>query len=192
MERRDFLFFIGLAALSLMSCKRRYVRPGGLHDLGPLEAFTSFPRHVRDRSMLVYWDELGLSVLSTRCTYDGCELSYQRDAFLCMCCKSMFDLKGNVLRGPTVDNLPWFELRFADGKLYADSSRIVNTTYRLNLSEINEQLKEITKNEEINIPDILLGDQREEKTHVENTLGTLDNIDAAQDALNQIDKAIAE
>jgi nitrite reductase/ring-hydroxylating ferredoxin subunit len=168
-SRRKFIRQISssLIVLSLpllTSCKDGYTRPASEFNLGLVQDLLYNQQLVREKDILVYRDDGGWSALSTQCSHEGCALSYQEERFLCTCCGSAFDHAGKVIKGPARNPLPYFEVRYADGNLYADSSRIVKADYRFTTPELEEaiqRLSERIKKEGTRvgsqIPDILLG-----------------------------------
>lgn len=56
LERRSFLRFglLGIASLclSLIGCKKRFVRPGGIHDLGEVQDY-SFPASISPYALFI-------------------------------------------------------------------------------------------------------------------------------------------
>lgn len=63
-------------------------------------------------SMLLKQSDGSLSALSMLCTHVCCQCQYVSSAseIACPCHGSLFDLKGNVIRGPAVTNLPTIQL----------------------------------------------------------------------------------
>ncbi|MCC6219633.1 MAG: Rieske (2Fe-2S) protein [Deltaproteobacteria bacterium] len=155
------LFFLSC----LLSCKpRHFVRPGGEFDLGEVRHLLFAKQYLIDKSMLVHRDKTGWRVLSGRCTYDGCDLTYQEDTMMCSCCYSEFKHTGEVIKGPAAHPLPWYEIRYKDNHLYANSGKTVNPNYRFTTDEIEKRLTELREQigaegvpEGIEIPEVLLG-----------------------------------
>ncbi len=155
---------------AICGCKRKYSRPPGDYNLGSVQDLLYTQQLVRDRDILVTRDQEGWAAMSTQCSYEGCALSYQDERFLCTCCGSSFDHLGKILKGPAIDPLPYFAVRYVDGNLYADSGKIVSLETRFTTPELEEaiaRLAERIKKEGTRagsrIPDILLGkgDQQE-------------------------------
>lgn len=162
-------------AFTFAGCKsKRFIRPPGEHDLGEIGSLLFARQHIADRAMLVYRDERGWSCLSTRCTYDGCDLTYQDQNFFCSCCNSHFTHEGRVLTGPAEHPLPYFEMRFKDNHLYALAGNEVAPDYRFTTPEIEAALQRLNvkfREQGISdgsqpIPKILLGsgDRNEPRT----------------------------
>lgn len=161
MNRREFLFLLIIAAAT--GCQRRFVRPGGEHQLGELKDLLRKRTVLRESGFLVFRDDQGWSVISSLCTYDGCNLTYQGKGFLCSCCGSRFTEQGGVLNGPTQEVLPWFEIHFADNRLFTDSAKIVDQNYRFTNAEVETIVSQLmsqgaTTDEAPKVPEVLLGD----------------------------------
>jgi nitrite reductase/ring-hydroxylating ferredoxin subunit len=153
-----------LLALLTLGCDKEYRRPGGEHNLGEVQDLLYTRQLVRDRQMLVTRDAKGWAAMSTQCSHDGCELSYQDQRFLCMCCGSAFGHDGHVHKGPANNPLPYFGVRFVDGKLYADSAKVVSPETRFTTPELEkaigslaERIKKEGTRTGMRIPEILLG-----------------------------------
>ena len=146
MQRRRFIGSALLAPFALMflnGCDKRFHRPGGEHNLGEVQ-YRLFPKqHIADRSMLLFRDEKGWWVMSTRCTYDGCDLTYQDQVLLCSCCKSAFTHEGKVINGPALDPLPFYEMFYKDKFLYAESGKHVKSDYRFTTPEIERAINKL-------------------------------------------------
>jgi len=149
---------------SLFGCKQGYTRDSAELNLGEVQDLLYTQQMIRDRDILVTRDNNGWSALSAQCTKEGCALSYQEERFLCTCCSSMFDHAGKVLKGPANSPLPYFEIRYTNGNLYADTSKIVASTYRFTSPELEEaiarldqRIKKEGTREGTRIPEILLG-----------------------------------
>ena len=149
---------------AILGCKRGYTRPAGEHNLGEVQDLLYTQQLVRERDILVYRDKNGWSALSAQCTYEGCALSYQEERFLCTCCGSVYDHLGALLKGPAEFALPYFEIGLKEGKLIADSSKVVTSDYRFTTPELEEaiarlddRIREEGTRAGSKIPDILLG-----------------------------------
>ena len=160
---------LGLPLLvSQLGCTRhRYVRPAGELDLGSVRELLYSVVHVRSKAMLVFRDTDGWRALSARCTYVGCDLTFQEPILLCPCCKSQFDMTGVPLEGSlATEPLPWVQVSYRkeEGHLYADPGKIVPATTRFTTPEIEEairSLRERVKEEgladEVKVPTLLQG-----------------------------------
>lgn len=178
--RRDFLRS-GLAAgaalastapmFSLLGCERhRYVRPAGLLDLGPVSELLYTKAHVRSKAVMVFRDADGWRALSTRCTYIGCDLTpqdmtHEKPVLFCPCCRSYYDEFGRVFKDmyATID-LPWCQMSYKDGHLFADPGKIVDIQTHFTTAEIEEAVhalrqryKEESISDEVHIPQFLQG-----------------------------------
>jgi nitrite reductase/ring-hydroxylating ferredoxin subunit len=149
---------------TLFGCKRGYTRAASELNLGEVKDLLYNQQLVRDRDILVNRDPQGWSAMSTQCSYEGCALSYQEERFLCTCCGSVFDHGGTVLKGPAESPLPFFEVKYLDGNLYADSSKVVGSSYRFispplqeAITRLEERIKKEGTRSGSQIPDILLG-----------------------------------
>lgn len=164
-SRRKFLNFSILSAISFafIGCHRDFKRPAKVLLLGTLDQLLFNEVYIPDSKMLVFRDSSGWSALSARCTYDGCDLSYQEKDLYCPCCRSYFSHAGLVLSGKADSSLPYFEMIFKDAKLYADSGKIVGANYRFTNSEIESVLTrmnlEIREHRvtDVDVPGILIG-----------------------------------
>ena len=149
---------------SLFGCKSGYTRAAAELNLGEVKDLLYNQQMVRDRDILVNRDQQGWSAMSTQCTKEGCALSYQEERLLCTCCGSIYDHFGSVLKGPAEIPLPYFEIKYSDGNLFADSGKVVSSSYRFINSELEEtiaRLEERIKKEGTRagsqIPEILKG-----------------------------------
>jgi nitrite reductase/ring-hydroxylating ferredoxin subunit len=177
------VLIIVAAWLFLPGCRQNYERPYGEFDLGDVGQLIYDMQFVRDKAMLLFRDDNGWSVLSTRCTHEGCELSLQEDNLLCMCCGSTFSHRGLVQKEPARRNLPWYRLRFADNHLYALAGEEVDSSYRFTTPELTKALEKVGERlkEGVRpggrIPEILLGTGDGESSgpiyQTEKSVGTL-------------------
>jgi nitrite reductase/ring-hydroxylating ferredoxin subunit len=166
-SRRRFLGLLAVAAvLPLTGCERhRFIRRSEQLDLGTVRDLLYAVVHVRNKSALVYRDEDGWRALSTKCTYNGCDLTYQEPILLCPCCRSEYDLMGHVRPGSKArHDLPWMQISYHDGHLYGDPGKIVSESTHFTTPEIEaairklrERIKEEGVGDEVKIPEILLG-----------------------------------
>jgi nitrite reductase/ring-hydroxylating ferredoxin subunit len=179
LSRRRFIRAAGLLTcaatlpLGLSGCERhRYDRPAGELDLGAVKDLLYDVSHVREASVLVFRDIDGWSVLSTRCTYIGCDLTYQEPEMaqgtallLCPCCRTRFRLTGDPYEGwPATVPLPWLDVYYRDGHLYAEPGRPKPRSFRFTTPQIEEAILELRKRikdrdiiSEVKIPEVLLG-----------------------------------
>lgn len=179
------------------ACKRRYVRPAGEHDLGDVDFLLHAQNYVPSRSILAFRDKDGWSALSTRCTRDGCDLTYQEDSLFCSCCSSKYDHRGVVISGPTEEALPWYSMRFKDYHLYAHSGKIVDENYRFTTPEIEDAIARLKVRVEtegvkpgVKIPEILLGSGGDKPTQQKFDPRVLDSIDNTRSELGEVGKKL--
>lgn len=176
MTRRETLVVLtALCGAVALGCDRRYDRPGGYHDLGEVRNLLLKEQHIRERSFLVFRDARGWSAMSTRCTREGCDLTYegfdnrfQVETLVCACCGAIFDHRGRVVKGPASEPLPYFEITYESRHLYANSNNRVEPSYRFTTPELEQaviRLTEETSSEEdsqIQVPKALLGSDDEQ------------------------------
>ena len=166
LSRRRFL--AGAAFLLLLSagvgCKKQFRRPHGELDLGEVKELLDPKMHIPEKAMLLFRDDRGWSVLSTRCTEEGCDLTYQDETLFCPCCRSYYDHRGRVISGRAPANLPWYQIRYSDGRLYADPGKIVESGYRFqdpelekDVSEMREKRREAGYTTKATVPENLTG-----------------------------------
>ena len=165
-------FFTLLLALPTGCTRHRYVRPATELDLGPVKDLLYSRTHLRSQAVLVIRDVDGWAALSTRCTYIGCDLTYQEPILFCPCCQSRFDLEGNPLVGSTAtERLPWFDLFYKQGNLWVntDPARIHKPDWRFTTQEIEDAIREVKERvkvesitDGVKIPKVLLGEQESE------------------------------
>lgn len=188
-SRREVLKILGFGSLALMlpACnsldREAYIRPEGLYPLGDLMNLLYEKQHIRDQAILVFLDEGGWSSMSARCSYEGCDLTYQSDTFLCACCRSVYDHYGAVLKGPATHDLPYYEMTFKNDQLQADTSKIVPKSHRFMKPEIKDLVQELRRKvlEEgrgsVKIPRVLTG-----KGSEDNGVFRLESEDSAYEA----------
>ena len=154
------------ASLSLLSaCERhRYIRPVEELELGEVKNLLFTRTHSRKRAVLLFRDAEGWSALSARCTYRGCDLTYQDPYLLCPCCQTRYTLEGIPLPGsPATHPLPWLDVYYRDGFLYASAQKLHDKSWRFTTPNIEEAIRELrlrTKEmggEDVEIPEILKG-----------------------------------
>lgn len=172
-SRRRFIGGVCTVALSnsFVACERhRYIRPAAELDLGTLDELLYSIVHIRSKAILLFRDADGWSALSTRCTYRGCDLTHQEIAFreeglLCPCCRTRYTLAGIPQRGwPATHPLPWVDIYFKDGHLYANPGKVHDARWRFSTPEIEEAIRTLRKrvreeklSDEVEIPDLLTG-----------------------------------
>lgn len=166
----SFVLLVSLCAalLILPACKKSFVREEEFVDLGKIEELLQPLQHLPHSSALVTLDEGGWAAMSTRCTYEGCGLSLHEGNLLCSCCRSVFDLNGKVLKGPATADLPWNEITFEHGHLYAHPKKVVDQKYRFTNPKITESIKKLLStvkefgtHKPREIPAVLLGQEQD-------------------------------
>ncbi len=149
LDRRRFLKLAVAGAVSILfsGCRRNYTRHGQRKPeqlkLGAVKDLLSAKQHIATKKLLVIRDDSGWAALSTACTYEGCDLTFQDETLLCPCCRSLFDHLGNVLRGPAAASLSWYEISYSDGALFADSGKPVEPTRRFSTPQLEAALKKL-------------------------------------------------
>lgn len=151
--------------ISLIGCEKRYERVAVKYDLGDVNTLNAPSQFIRDQALYLFHDTNGWSVMSTRCTYDGCELSTQQDLLICLCCQSEYSIGGENYRGPAKIQLPFYAISYSNSHLYADSGEEVAAAKRFTFPEIETDLAQFNetlmlqgqKNGEMKVPDLLLG-----------------------------------
>ncbi|MDD2941873.1 MAG: Rieske (2Fe-2S) protein [bacterium] len=82
----------------------RLLRLGLVRDL-------LFPaQKIEYASALVVRDDEGWGAMSARCSREGCDLSWEETKLVCPCCRSAWNLKGELLGGKARHPLPWFKV----------------------------------------------------------------------------------
>lgn len=154
--------------LILPACKKSFTRDEEFVDLGKIEELLQPLQHLPQSSALVTLDEGGWAAMSTRCTHEGCGLSLHEGNLLCSCCRSVYDLNGKVLKGPTSKDLPWMEITFENGHLYAHPKKVVDQKYRFTNPKITESIKKLLStvkefgtHKPREIPAVLLGQEQD-------------------------------
>lgn len=168
-SRREFVLGVG-ATLLLAGCERhRYVREkeqaSAELDLGPVKELLFTQTHIPIKSVLIFRDIDGWSALSTRCTYEGCDMTHQEPILLCPCCHSTFDMtRGLPHKGSKATQaLPWLEITYREGHLYAHPGKTVKSDWRFTTPEIEEAVRKLRIQvreegvENVKIPKALMG-----------------------------------
>ncbi|MCC6954614.1 MAG: Rieske 2Fe-2S domain-containing protein [Deltaproteobacteria bacterium] len=164
MSRRDALSAIALLVITASGCKKSFRRPPMVYDLGEVKELLYTQQLLRELSMFVARDERGWMAMGTRCTRDGCDLSYQPSGFVCMCCNSVFSHSGRVISGAASSSLPYYQMTYREGHLFADTEFPVSDKIRFMTPELAsalERLEERIRLEGVRpgarIPNALLG-----------------------------------
>lgn len=127
----------------MAGCERRYTRKNAVHNLGPVKDLLSSMQHIASKKMLVIRDDGGWAAMSTSCTYDGCDLTFQDTTLLCPCCRSLYDHGGSVLRGKATVGLSWYQISYSEGSLFADSGKPVDPSIRFTTPKLEAALKKL-------------------------------------------------
>ena len=160
LSRLSSLLLCALAACT----RRRYERDGFEFKLGPYGDFLYRKVGLRKRAIVLFRDERGWSALSTRCTYNGCDLSDHDSYFLCPCCRSVYDPFGRKISGPAPGDLPWMGIRFVRGEIYVNPSparraapgdRFTTEELEREIAQRGIQIGELTLKDDVYIPKIL-------------------------------------
>ncbi len=162
---------LGLSLVSTTACERhRYIRPATELELGSVDELLYSIIHIRSKAILLFRDADGWSALSTRCSYRGCDLTHQEVGFrqeglLCPCCHTRYSLRGIPHKGwPAKHPLPWVDLSFKEGHLYANPGAPRKSSWRFSTPEIEEAIRTLRKRvreeklkDEVSIPGLLTG-----------------------------------
>jgi Rieske Fe-S protein len=133
LPRRSFLRLLGAAAglialTPLQSAFARAKKQSGPVSVGRLEDFTVgapvIVKNVARTPVIVYRREGGVTVLSAKCTHQGCPVRVDEGGtYSCGCHGSQFKYDGTVTKGPAarrLDAIP-FEISAAGEILVADA-----------------------------------------------------------------------
>lgn len=161
-----------IMCLSILACERhRYERDKEQKevslDLGPVKELLYTQTHIPIKSVLLFRDIDGWSALSTRCTYKGCDLTYQEPILLCPCCGSTFDFSGEPHQHSKASHpLPWMEVSYKSGHLYAHPGKPVKSSWRFTTPEIEESVRKLKiqvrdegVSDTVEIPKTLMGER---------------------------------
>jgi nitrite reductase/ring-hydroxylating ferredoxin subunit len=167
--RRKLIMGLG-SALLLTACERhKYIREKEQRDaeldLGPVKDLLYNQTHIPLKSVLMFRDIDGWSCLSTRCTYEGCDLTYQEPILLCSCCHSTFDINSGLPHtgSHAARPLPWLEMSYREGHLYAHPGKPVDRKWRFTTPDIEEAVRKLKIQvreegvESVKIPKALMG-----------------------------------
>lgn len=172
--RRTFVSGTLLSTL-LIACERSsYFREkeeiNAELDLGAVSSLLFSQLHIPEKAILLFRDIEGWSALSTRCTYHGCDLTFQEPILLCPCCKSAYALTGDVYSGGKASRaLPWVTVGYRDGHLYAYPGKVTDSKQRFTTPEIEDavrklkvQIRDTSVAAGVKVPDALLGQKGED------------------------------
>lgn len=105
-KRRDLLKILWATPFVLLY---KYLTPKVKKDKVLTIPLNSLPYDsaylIKDRQIGILSGKNGITVLSIACTHLGCVLNVENDKFICPCHGSMFDLAGNVIKGPALKPL---------------------------------------------------------------------------------------
>jgi nitrite reductase/ring-hydroxylating ferredoxin subunit len=88
-------------------------------------------------SLLLIKDEAGIGAMTMTCTHQRCALKIENGIdgqapIVCPCHGSLFTERGDVLKGPATEPLPWFEVSIdAQGMVVVNLAKRVNPEWRL-------------------------------------------------------------
>jgi len=173
-SRRIFIVG-GISSLGFLACERSAYRreeeqKNVALDLGPVRNLLYTQIHIPIKAILLFRDIDGWSAISTRCTYNGCDLTFQEPTLFCPCCKSSFSLDGDPYSGDYATiPLPWIEVGYKEGHLYAYPGKVVSKKKRFTTPEIESairklklQIRDPSVSSEARIPEAVLGGTGEE------------------------------
>lgn len=123
--------------------ERDYWRKPKEYRLGKLKEFLYDQAFQREFSFLVVRDKQGWGTMDARCTYNGCDLSYNSTVFVCPCCQSVFSHQGQVLRGPATRDLPWYNMSYRDNQLFVEVGQKVAPSFRFTQPDIESAIKKL-------------------------------------------------
>ncbi len=128
--------FLGMSAAAGLCCAPLLASCGGekLPEVGkgqtiieedklkPGSAFTFADAKSGEPRMLVRMENGEFSLLSAKCTHNGCTVGYKPEAgrLICPCHGSVFAFEdGAVIGGPAEDPLPKLKVKVVDGAVYS-------------------------------------------------------------------------
>lgn len=152
------------AGSALSGCRGEFMRPHARLDMGKVEQLLYERQHIRERALVAYRFSDGWSVMSSRCTYDGCELTYHDNGLLCSCCRSVFYFEGQVLKAPAKHSLPFYRMETTNNRIYALAGDEVKRDYRFTTPELEKKVKGLRARgldqvgSRIKVPEVLKGE----------------------------------
>jgi len=143
LSRRDFLINLGYGAFivasgALSAMFVRFLTPNivtpapGPVEIGNSEEYTvGSLTYIENARAYLGRDAQGFYAVVAICTHLGCTPRLDANEFICPCHGSRFASDGQVLAAPATRALDRaFVGRAANGKLFIDRSRMVNSDYR--------------------------------------------------------------
>jgi len=128
---------------AVSSCKNEsYTRPAQSYSLGEIRNYLFKKVFLREKQLLIVRQEKGWSALSTKCSREGCDLTYQEKSFYCPCCSSHFSHEGRVLKGPASKNLLWLAISSKGNLFEVNSGKVVSPKTTYTTDEIEKVIKE--------------------------------------------------
>jgi len=142
--RKSLLFLSGCLLLpGLSACqKEAYSRPARTYSLGEIRNYLFKKVFLREKQLLIVRKDKGWSALSTKCSREGCDLTYQEKTFFCPCCSSHFSHSGQFLTGPAKKDLPWLAISSKGNLFSVDSGKIVPKNITYTTDEIEKVITE--------------------------------------------------
>ena len=168
-SRRTAITYTSLLIGSIACSRDPYKRPSARLNLGHIKSLAFSQVHLRDQSVMVFRDEEGFRALSTRCSYDSCDLSYhdrtETPYLICPCCKSIYSLDGiPTSRSTATTPLNFLDLYYKDNHLYAEASSVRPVSWRFKSEEIDEyfrahglKIKPQSISDGVHVPKVVLG-----------------------------------
>lgn len=79
---------------------------------------------ISDNIIIVRKSESTYLVFSAICRHKKCNVKFktEKEAFVCPCHGSTYDLTGKVVKGPSTGDLPAYKSRLSGGKLFVSAS----------------------------------------------------------------------
>jgi Rieske Fe-S protein len=113
---------LGLAGLVRFLSHQPYPTPLSRFDLGPYELIDRQKASIINEAQAVLIPTAGgFEAYSLVCPHLGCLVELKKDHFLCPCHSSRFDLKGQVLKGPSDQPLRRLQIEVnEEGRLILD------------------------------------------------------------------------
>jgi Rieske Fe-S protein len=85
-----------------------------------MDAWTKYPQTVIGAVWVVRGEDDKFTAFSVICPHLGCGIDWDKDSgrFICPCHESYFDIKGEVLSGPSPRRMDTLETDIKQGKLF--------------------------------------------------------------------------